>query len=151
MKEVQHPHQHPDVAAGDDEADRGLEQLAYRFPVRCDHGPFLWAPRRVETPLRCRDSHDVPLVDEAYNCHRVFLSGPDDARPLTGALQDGIHRSKSVIELDEVELLQLVEDCPVLRISPRELAVAFEHVEPATVQLEIDAAPRQEPLELLVV
>ena len=93
----------------------------------------------------------MPFVDEAYDSHRVFLSCPDGARPLTGALHDGVHRSKGVIELDEVELLQLVEHCPVLRLGPRELAVAFEDVEPATVQLEIDAAPRQQPLELLVV
>jgi len=139
------------VTAGDDETGRGLEQLPYCLPVWCNDRSFLRAPGRVELLLRCRDSHEVPFVDEAYDSHRVILGRPEGAWSLTGALHDGVHRSKGVIDLHEVELLKFVENRTVNRLGPRKLAVAFEDVEPATVQLEVDAPPRQQPLQFLVV
>ena len=151
MEEMQNLHQHPHVAPRDDHAGGGLEQVTHGLPVRRDHRPLLRAPGRVEVPLRSLDSQDVPLVHEAYDCHGVGQSGVRGARSAARALRDGVDRAKGMIELHEIELLQLVEDCAVLRLGGCELAVAFEDVQPATVQLEVDASALQKRLELLVV
>ena len=150
-EQPQHVPQHPDVPARDHQR-RGSRQppppprpgAGHRRALR---GP---PPLRERGPL-LRDPREVPLVDEPDDGLGVGAGLVPHPRAAAAAPGHLAQRAQHPVELHEVQLLLLGERGPVLALGLGVLRVALQHVLPAGVQGQVDAAAVQQRVELGVV
>ena len=93
----------------------------------------------------------MPLVDEPDDRLGVGARLLPHLGPAPAAPGDLAQRAQHPVELHEVQLLQLGERGAVLALGLGVLRVALQHVQPAGVQGQVDAAAVEQPVQLGVV
>ena len=139
--------QHADVPARDGQRRHPVEHLPDGAAMLRRGQPLPRPPQCLEGRALLDDPREVPLIDEPDDRLGVGLCRAPDLRSAPALPRDLAQRAQHAIELDQVQLLQLGERGAVLTLGGRILRVALEHVQPAGVQAQVDAAPAEQPVQ----
>ena len=143
--------EHADVPSGDGDGHAAGDDRRHLVAMPGDRRPLVGWVLRVEALIRRCDGRRMRLVERPDRIDRRVELRARPALRLGEASPDHLHAGERVAQAHQVDVAKLVELGAQQPLSVGVRHVALEHVEAATVEIEVARAASQPPVDIGVV